>query len=881
MARWTRFRRMFGLEPKADVEAELAFHVEMRIRELVDAGETPERARQLALQRFGDFDRARQQCLAINQRRRRRMDRAEFWTELKQDLGYALRMMRRTPAFTAAALLTLALGIGANSAIFSVVNGVLLQSLPFRDADRLHLLHMLYPDGTNYASLSAPDFMSIRARQQVFDQVEAIDTRPLTMLGAGEPREIAGALVSDGLFDMLGLTVAHGRGFRPEENQPGQGHVTLLSHGFWQRVFGGDPAVLGRTVTTAGVAYTIIGVTSPESSLPDQADAYFPMEFTDIFDATTQKQRRSEYLSVIGRARASATPAAIDADLKRLGAQLQEAFPGSNEGLTFTSKPLREMIVGDVQRPLLVMLGAVGLVLLVACANVANLLLARGSARQGELSVRAAIGAGRARLIRQLVTESILLGLIGATLGLGLAYWSTRALVAARPADLPRIDDIHLNATVVWFTFGAALITSLVFGLIPALQATNDHLLQGLQETGRSSGGGRRTQRMRAGLVIAEMALAVVLLTGAGLLIRSFLALTEVDPGFQPGGAMSVRLTFQGPEYQNGDQVRARVDQLVERLRGLPGVTAIAVGSILPLGGLGALNDFAVDGAPPPPPNVNQEIAVASATPDYFKAIGAPLTRGRLFTDLDQPKSAPVALLNEAAVRRWFPGEDPIGRRVMSGGGTREVVGIVGDVLQRMPGQAAAPQMFLPYTQRTGRTVRVIVRAEGDPLALAPSVREQVRALDPNIPLAEATPLQEMVSRSVARPRFYMSLLTLFAAVALALSATGIFGVMSYAVAQQSKEIGIRMALGARAADVLRSVVGRALALAGLGVIAGLVVALAFGGVIRNQLYGVTIFDPTTLGSVVVVLLISAALASLLPAARAARIDPVKVFRES
>jgi hypothetical protein len=317
---------MFGLEPKPDVEAELAFHVEMRIRELVDRGETPEHARQLALQRFGDFDRARQECVAINERRRRGMGRAEYWTELTQDLGYALRMMRRTPAFTAAALLTLALGIGANSAIFSVVNGVLLQSLPFRDADRLHLLHMLYPDGTKYASLSAPDFMSVRAGQQVFDQVEAIDTRQLTMLGAGEPREVDAAFVSDGVFDMLGLTVVSGRGFRPEENKPGQGHVTLLSHGFWQRVFGGDPAVLGRTVTTAGVAYTIIGVTSPQSSLPEQADAYFPMEFTDIFDARTQKQRRSEFLSVVARAKTGATPEAIEADLKRMGTQLKARF---------------------------------------------------------------------------------------------------------------------------------------------------------------------------------------------------------------------------------------------------------------------------------------------------------------------------------------------------------------------------------------------------------------------------------------------------------------------------------------------------------------------------------------------------------------------------
>jgi putative ABC transport system permease protein len=878
MPRWTRFRKMFGLEPRPDVEAELSFHVEMRMRELVDQGETPERARQLAIQRFGDYEGARQACVEINQRRRRHMNRAEFLTELKQDIGYAFRMMRRAPAFTAAALVTLALGIGANSAIFSVVNGVLLESLPYRDAGRLHHVQMLYPDGTQYDSLSAPDFMSVRADTRVFEQLEAIDLGSVTVLGAGEPQEIEAAYVSDGLFDMLGFGVSMGRPFRPEENRPGQATVAILGHGLWQRLFGGDANVLGRTITSAGVTYTIVGVAAQGAVLPYAAELYFPIEYRPIFDATTAQGRRSEFLAVIGRARADVDAAAIDADLKRVGSQLMVAFKQTNDGLTFASKPLREVIVGDVQRPLFVMLGAVGFVLLVACANVANLLLARGSARHGELSVRAAVGAGRARLIRQLVTESILLGLIGGVLGLGLAYWSTQALIAARPADLPRIDDIHLNGTVVLFTFGAALFTSLIFGFIPALQATNEHLLRGLQESGRSGGGGR-THRLRATLVVAEMALAVILLTGAGLLIRSFIALTEVNPGFQPEGAITLRLTFQGAEYQGGDQVRNRVDQLIGRVRELPQVTAVAAGSILPLGGLGALNDFAVEGAPQPPPDVNQEIAVAGATPEYFKAIGTPLVRGRLFTDLDQPKSPPVVLLNEAAARKWFPNQDPIGRRVLSGG-PREVVGIVGDVLQRTPGQPAVAQMFVPFTQRTGRTIRLIVRTSGDPLTLAAAVREQVRALDPNLPLPQATPLADVVTRSVARPRFYMSLLTLFAAVALVLSATGIFGVMSYAVAQQSKEIGIRMALGARAPDVLRSVVGRALALAGAGVIVGVGAAVLLGGFLGNQLFGVTRFDPATLGAVIVVLMASAALASLLPATRAARIDPIRAFRE-
>jgi putative ABC transport system permease protein len=385
---------------------------------------------------------------------------------------------------------------------------------------------------------------------------------------------------------------------------------------------------------------------------------------------------------------------------------------------------------------------------------------------------------------------------------------------------------------------------------------------------------------MRSVLVVAEMALAVILLIGSGLLIRSFIELTRVNPGFQPDGAMAIRVTFQGGAYAGGDAVRNRVDEIEGRLRGLPGVTAVAAGTILPLGGLGALNDFAVEGAPPPPPNVNQEIAVAGVTPEYFKAIGTPLQRGRLFTALDHAEAPPVALLNEAAVRKWFPNEDPIGRRVLSGG-PREVVGVVRDVLQRNPGEPAAPQLFVPYAQRTSRAVRVIVRAQGDALALAPLVRDQIRALDPNLPLADVVALNEMVSRSIARPRFYTSLLTLFAAVALALSATGIFGVMSYTVAQQSKEIGIRIALGASTTDVLRSVVGRAVLLAAIGVGAGAAIALALGRVIQNQLFGVSVFDPLTLATVVLVLIATAGLASLWPARRAAHVDPLAAFRQT
>ena len=879
MSRWTRFRQLFGLRPQTDVDAELAFHLEMRVRELVDEGERPERARERALQRFGDYERTRIECVAINERRKRHIDRTEYIMELRQDIAYAFRMLGRTPAFTAAALLTLALGMGANSAIFSVVHGVLLESLPYRDADRLHQVRMLYPDGTKYSGISAPDFMSVRQDNRVFEQVESYTGGLTTLLGTGEPREIRRGMVSAGLFDLLGLQVMAGRGFHPDENQPGHGTVAVLDNGMWQRVFGGDTSVLGRAITIGGKPYTVVGILSPDAKLADEGDVYIPLEYDQTFDAATAQGRRSEFLSVLGRARSGVVAEGVETDLRRIGDQLQVTFRQTNGGLTLTSAPLAEMIVGEVRRPLFVLLGAVGFVLLVACGNVANLLLARGSARHGELAVRAALGAGRGRLVRQLVTEALVLSIVGGTLGLLLAYWGTQALIAAKPADIPRLDQIGLDVTVVLFTLGVALATSLAFGIAPALQATNDSLMRGLREGGRA-GNGRRTHRVRSTLVVGEMALAVVLLTGSGLLIRSFLELTRVHPGFESHGAVAIRLTFQGDQYQGGEHIRNRVNELEERLRGLPGVTAVASTTTLPLGGAGAMLDFAVDGAPPPPPDVNQEIAVASVTPDYFRAIGTPLKRGRLFSEMDHAKAPRVALINEAAVRRWFPEQDPLGKRVTSGV-PMEVVGIVADVLQRNPGQRAIPQLFMPYAQRSTRSVRIVVRATADPLALAPAIRDQVRALDPNLPVSEFIPLEDMVTRSIARPRFYTALLTLFAGVALALSATGIFGVMSYTVAQQAKEISIRMALGARAADVLRTVVGRAMTLAGIGVVVGLIAALALGRVIQSQLFGVSLFDPLTLTTVILVLLASAALASLLPARRAAGVDPATAFRQT
>jgi predicted permease len=879
MAKWSRFRRLFGLEPKDDVEAEFEFHLDMRTRELIGRGDTPERARQRAMRRFGSYDHSRDACVAIDERRRRRMRYTISGQELRQDAAYALRLLRRTPGVTAMAVAALALGVGATSAIFSVVHGVLLESLPYRDADTLYRVRMLYPDGTAYTALSAPDFASVRQDARVFDEVEAYTTGTLTVRGAGEPMEVAGARISDGLLAMLGTDIALGRGFAPEEHAPGRAAVVLLTHGFWQRHYGGANDALGGTVLVGGAPCVIVGVLAPDAAIPVEAELFAPLAYDDTFSAQAAAGRRSEYLAVIGRARPGVDAAGIDAELARLGAALQTAFPGTNQQLTFNAIPLRELVVGNVRLPLLMLLGAVGFVLLVACVNVANLLLARSSARRQELSVRAALGAGRGRLFRQLITEALLLGFAGGALGLGLAYLGTTALVAAQPADIPRLDDVGLDATVVAFTLGLAIATSLVFGTLPAIQATGATLAGGLA-AGARAGAGAQGHRLRSTLVVAEIAMAVVLLTGAGLLIRSFVELTRVDPGFTADEAMTFRLLLQGQEYARADQVAGALGRLETDLQSLPGVTAVGAASVLPLGGQGSILSFAVEGAPPPPSNVNAEIAFAIATPDYFRAIGTPVTGGRGLTGEDRADAPAVAVINEAGVRQWFPGEDPIGRFV-DVDTRRQIVGVVGDVLQRDVGEPAAPQLFVPHAQRPARGMRVVVRTAGDPLRHAGAVRARIQALDPHLPVPSFVPLSDQVSASLARPRFYAGLLTLFAGLGLVLAATGVFGVMSYAVAQRSREISLRLALGAQPGRVLRSVIGRALLLAATGLTLGLAAAAGLGRAIQGMLFGVPVLDVLTLGSVVVVLGLVAVLASVLPARRAARLDPAGVLREN
>jgi len=878
MPRWSHVRRLWGPEAKADVDAELAFHLEMRTRELINDGVPRERARALALQRFGDYDNPRQQCVAISERRERRMARIEYLTELRQDVGYALRMLRRSPAFTLVALTTLALGIGANSAIFSVVQAVLFAPLPYPDAARLYRVTTLYPDGTPYA-LSAPDFMSVREQTVTLDQVEAFSGGVYTMLDAGEPREVRGISVSDRLFDLLGLHVVLGRGLQPSDNQPGHDSVAVLDYGFWQRQFGADPHVVGRKFRIAGSSIEIVGVLARGTQMLDDADVYTPLPYNDTFSAATAKGRRGEFLTTVGRAKPGIALAAVDNDLRRIGSQLQAAFRNTNDTLTFNATPLTEVIVGDVRTPLLLLLGAVGFVLLVACANVANLLLARASARQAELAVRSALGAGRGRLLRQLLTEALVLGIAGAVCGLAIAFTATRVLLAAQPANIPRLENVTVDGPVVMFTFAIAIVTSLGFGILPAFQFTGAGMQSALRETTRGATS-RRGQRIRSALVVVEIALAVVLLIGSGLLVRSFIQLTRVDPGFQAEQALSFRVVLQDERYKADDPTRIRVSEFEQRLRRLPGVTSVGATSVLPLSGRGAMVGFAVKGEPPPPPNVNSEIALASATPDYLRAIGATLKQGRQFTSSDDMNAPRVAIVNEAAVRRWLRGGDPIGRRVITNGVAREVVGVVGDVLQRSAAEPVAPMVFVPFAQRTIRSIKMVVQTTADPSTLTAAVRAEIRAIDPELAVADITPMSRLISRSLRGPRFYTSLLAIFAAVGLVLAAIGVFGVMSYAVTQRGREISIRLALGALPRDVLQMIVTRALGLSAIGLLVGIVAAMALGRFIQGQLFGVALLDPVTFSGVSLVLAASAGVASFVPARRATKLDPANALRQ-
>ena len=801
---------------------------------------------------------------------------------LRQDLLYALRRLVKAPAFTVVAVVTLALGIGANTAIFSVVNGVLLKPLPYPESERL--VGVYHTANGRRAVMSGPNFTDVARTATSFENAAAISTGRMILTGQGEPIRIPVANVSASLFNVLRVRPILGRTFNADENTPGRTSIVVLSYGLWQQRFGGDPDVVGRRIQLDGVSREVVGVMPQGFSYPADRQAWLPVEYDQNF---VTRQRGAWYLDVVARLKPGVTTQQSATEVETIGRNLAREYPDADAEIGMTTYPLREAMVGDIRRAVFVLLGAVGFVLLIACAHVANLLLARAAAREPEMAVRTALGAGRGRLVRQLLTESIILALVGAAFGLLLAVWGVEFLTSLKPQGIPRLDNIRIDGAVVLFTMAIAVVTGVLFGVAPAFTATRG-LTASLKEGGRGAVTARGGARLRGALVVAELALAVMLLAGAGLLMRSFIKLQAVDPGFRPEQALTFELTLPEARYKEDPQIISFFDRLLPRLRALPGVRAAAAVMGLPLSGMDFVISFEVEGRPPVPPSQRPAMQVRVATPDYFSTIGIPLKRGRGFSDDDRQGTTPVVLITETAARMFFPNEDPIGKTIKlgwgRGGGARrraggEVVGIVGDVKEAGLDEPNPPHIYMPLRQWPVGFMSIVVKTATPPPTLADAARTEVYAVDPNLPVSNVRTLDEIVARSISQPRFYMLLLAIFAGVALALAAIGIFGVLSYAVAQRTREIGIRMALGAQQHTVIGLVVREAMLLVAFGVASGTIAALVLSRTMTKMLFSVAPTDPATFAIVAAGLLAVALLASYLPARRATRVDPVVALR--
>jgi putative ABC transport system permease protein len=809
--------------------------------------------------------------------------RSNLLTDFFQDLRYAGRMQLKNPAFTIVAVIALALGIGANTAIFSVVNTVLLRPLPYKDPERLV---MVWEDASKQGyprdTPAAANFVDWRDQNTTFEGMAAIADQSFNLTGSGDPERLEGRRVSANLFPLLGVDPQIGRTFTSAEDQPGSDHVVLLSHALWQRRFGGDNNIAGKPLTLNGETYIVVGVMPARFQFPTSDDQLW----TPIaFSAEDAANRDRHYLQVLGRLKPGTGLAQAQTEMNTIAARLQQQYPQSNTDLGVEITSLHEHLVGDIKPALLILLGAVGLVLLIACANVANLLLARAAVRQKEIAVRVALGARRWRLIRQFLTESVLLATMGGVVGLIIAYGGLLLLRAFIPDNIAQAQQISIDLKVLGFTFLVSTLTGLIFGLAPALQAARFNQTETLKEGGRDSATGSGGKRLRGLLVMAEVAVSLVLLIGAGLLINSFLRLRNVDPGFRSDNLLTMRVVLPQLKYDEFEKRSAFYVDLLRRVQSLPGVKSAAVTTNLPLYRQGNSIGISIEGQPPPPPGKENIVVTRIISPKYFDTMSIPLLSGRAFSDQDITTTPRVAIISETMARRYWPNEDPIGKRLGTGRIQRpedwtQVVGVVKDVRQFELTADAKPQMYLPYTQRGFfPTDDLVVKTDVDPASLASTVRNAVWEIDKDQPVSNIRTMEEILLDSIARQRFSMLLLAIFAGVALALAAVGIYGVMSYSVAQRTHEIGIRMALGAQTTAVLKLAVGYGLKLVAAGIVIGLIAAFALTRVMSTLLFGVTATDPATFTLISLLLTCVAAIASYIPARRATKVDPMIALR--
>ena len=796
----------------------------------------------------------------------------------RQDLGYALRLVRRQPGFAAVAVITLALGIGATTAVFTVVNGVLLRPLPYPDADRVVEMQSVGPSG-RAGALSPADFVDYRRLASSLSHAAALARADVALTGAGEPERIAGQAVTPDFFDVMGVRPAIGRPFAATASTDTR--YVVLAYGLWQRAFGSDPSIVGRTITLDAQPYVVTGVMPRGFDYPDGSQLWLPLAFTahELEDS----QRGSHWIQAIGRVTAGATVAAANAEMAAIAARLAAAHPDKDAKYSARAVALLDTLVARVRPALLVLQLAVVLVLLIACANVANLFLVRAAGRRAEVAIRASLGAGRGRLLRQFVTESLLLAAAGGAAGLLLGLWSVHGLLALDPSALPRVHDVVPTPRVFALAGLVAVSAALVFGAVPALQLGRGGLAGSLRDAARQVGGGQR--RLRASLVVGEMALALLLVVAAGLLMRSFYNLQHVKKGYDPDQVLTFSLFLPEGSYTTPERITAFYHQLLPALDGVPGIESAGLIFGLPLGTFNGHSTFSIDGRQPRDED-EQNAYVRVIGGDYLGAMRIPLRQGRRFGASDTASSPLVAILNSTAARRYFPDGHVLGERIrvhatFSGGtyGYREIVGVIGDVRHRGLALETEPEIYIPYDQQPMDFGVVVARTRTDPMAVVSAVRDRLHALDPTLPMADAMPMTAVVADSVASDRFVAILLAVFAALALGLAAIGIYGVMSYAVSQRTREIGLRMALGAARGDVLRMVIRDAARLSALGVVIGVAAAAAATRGLGRLLFGVSADDPLTYAAVAAVIVATALVSSYLPARRAARVDPMTALR--
>ena len=882
-----------GLSPvrEAEIVEELSQHLEDEYERALSCGTSEEEARQQVLEQLNTPDLLQRELKHVE--RRGSENPIELGTEgkinvfadLRQDLRYGLRTLAKNPAFTSIAIVALALGIGANSAIFSVVDAVLLRPLPFKKPEQLVMLwenatHLGFPKNTP----SPANFLDWQKQAGAFTGMAAMVERSFNLTGVGEPERLDGRRVSANLFDLLGVRAVLGRTFVPDDDRPGS-HVVLLSYSLWQRRFGSDPSVIGRALALNGESYTVIGIMPRFVQLPGFANRNDQLWVPIAFPPEEAAQRGNHFLEVIARMKPGITLKQAQAEMETIAARLAQQYPDYNTRLGAVVVPLHEEVVGDIKPALLVLLGAVGFVLLIACANVANLLLARAAVRQKEIALRLALGASRSRLMRQFLTESVLLAVFGAGLGLLLALGGIRILKTFIPATISQVQTINIDARVLIFTALVAILTGIGFGLAPALQASHLNLNDTLKEGGRDAGGGRKGNRLRDLLVIGEVAVSFVLLIGAGLLINSFFHLRNLEPGFRADHLLTMKVDLSEVKYPDRERRAAFFDEVIRRVRALPGVQSAAVAGNLPLTYNGDSMNISVEGVPDPPPDQRPDVIFRAIGPGYFGTMGISIIRGRDFTDQDKADSKNVVVISEKTAQHFWHGQDSIGRRLKPGSSTsntpwREVIGIVRDVRQN--DFIAAPKMQMYFTYRQLKDLApnaLVIRTSIEPLSLAASARDAIWSVDKDQTVADIDTMEHIVAEAVARQRFSMLLLGLFATLALLLASVGIYGVMTYSVAQRTHEIGIRIALGARRADVLQMTIKQGLRLVGAGMILGLAAAFILTRVLESLLFGISATDPVTFFGISLVLLAVAILASYLPALRATKVDPIIALR--